>query len=457
MKTLALAAIVAACLPAAAAPLQKPYKLKMRVAFTSDWTVVRLPDFLLPVASRVTQNEGKGTPRIQGTEIVRPDKDLSPCTVEFDLVQMGHAGDDLQVTIEKGDLGKTDVALSLAGVPDWKAQIENAGTVAGNQRNPRQFTISVAGDLYAKAERGDVAAPREPMVLAFYYPWYGSPDGPQKRLLHWGDAANHYAAAHYPTLGLYDSADPKAIQQHIAWAKGCGIDGFVCSWWGEGGSDDYVDVACRAVRDVAERSRFPFTLYVERNTDVDQAVGDLRYVWRTYAQSPAFLKLDGKPVLFVYGRAMGQLGLDGWQKAFGRLKTEGIEYAAIADGFNPAYLDTFAGYHTYNPCGAALDDLAKTYARASVVAHLRKKLFVATVLPGYDDTFVRTPGFKRDREDGAFYPESWRTATEANPDWIIITTWNEWHEGSEIEPSREYGHKYLDLTKGLAEAWKASR
>ncbi|MFQ6096983.1 MAG: glycoside hydrolase family 99-like domain-containing protein [Armatimonadota bacterium] len=450
---------MAAAIPLAfTAPAQGPaYKLKMRVDYTSDWTVVRLPDFLVPVASRVVLNEGKSTPRIRGTEIVRADMDESRCVVEYDLVQVGHAGDDLHLTIEKGDLGKTKATLSLVGVPGWKAEVENAGKVEGNERNPREFTVSVDGELYAKAERAEIAEPREPMVLTFYYPWYGSPDGPQRRLLHWGNEANHYASAHYPELGLYDSADPKVIQQHMDWARDCGIDAFVCSWWGHGDANDYVDVACQAIMKVAEKNDFPFTLYVERNQDVDQAVSDLRYVWQTYAQSPAFLTLDGKPCIFVYGRAMGQIGLEGWRKTFERLKADGIEYAAIADGFNPAYLDEFAGYHTYNPCGAALDDLAKTYERASITAHLRKRVFVATVLPGYDDTFVRTPGFKRDREGGAFYPKSWRTAAQADPDWIIITTWNEWHEGSEIEPSKEYGHKYLELTRRLARRWKESR
>jgi len=30
--------------------------------------------------------------------------------------------------------------------------------------------------------------------------------------------------------------------------------------------------------------------------------------------------------------------------------------------------------------------------------------------------------------------------------WALICTWNEWHEGSEIEPSLEYGYQYINLT-----------
>jgi len=40
----------------------------------------------------------------------------------------------------------------------------------------------------------------------------------------------------------------------------------------------------------------------------------------------------------------------------------------------------------------------------------------------------------------------WEEALRANPDWVLITSWNEWHEGSEIEPSWEYGDLYIRLT-----------
>ncbi len=452
LPAVCLGLVVGCAVPAA--PPQTAYRLHMRVETTSDWTVIRLPDALVPIDSRVVSDAGKGPVRVRGTEIVRPDMDLSECVVEFDLLQLRGFGDDMTLTIEKGDLGGTVVVLAIPGVEGSERRIENQGTVPDNPRNPREATVTIANKLYENAETAELGEPREPFVLAFYYPWYGSENGPQARRLHWGDENDHYASTNFPELGLYDSADPETIDQHITWARDAGIDAFVCSWWGETGGNVYVDVACRAVKQVCEAEEFPFTLYIERNESVEQAVRDLRYVWNTYAQSDAFLRLDGKPVLFVYGRVMGQLGLDGWKETFEKLRAEGIEYAAIADGFDAGYLDVFAGYHTYNPCTIELPDLAKTYEQASIAAHTRGKLFVATVLPGYDDTIIRTPGFKRDRQGGAFYPESWRVATESHPDWIIITTWNEWHEGSEIEPSKEYGHQYLDLTRRLVSEWK---
>ncbi|MFN3422855.1 MAG: hypothetical protein ACK40X_14170 [Armatimonadota bacterium] len=48
----------------------------------------------------------------------------------------------------------------------------------------------------------------------------------------------------------------------------------------------------------------------------------------------------------------------------------------------------------------------------------------------------------------------WEAAIEANPDWVLITSWNEWHEGSEIEPSVENGDRELKTTAKYALRFK---
>ena len=56
------------------------------------------------------------------------------------------------------------------------------------------------------------------------------------------------------------------------------------------------------------------------------------------------------------------------------------------------------------------------------------------------------------RRDGATYDETWETALALRPAWVVIASWNEWHEGSEIEPSKEHGDRYLQSTR-----WWAAR
>jgi hypothetical protein len=100
--------------------------------------------------------------------------------------------------------------------------------------------------------------------LAFYYPWYGVPDGPggAGKVVHWGtiDAANHdiSAATHYPALGAYDSQDGKIIEQHCQWAEAAHIDTFIVSWWGHG---DYTDNAMPLILDACGRHGLTACIY----------------------------------------------------------------------------------------------------------------------------------------------------------------------------------------------------
>ncbi|CAE8681440.1 unnamed protein product, partial [Polarella glacialis] len=78
------------------------------------------------------------------------------------------------------------------------------------------------------------------------------------------------------------------------------------------------------------------------------------------------------------------------------------------------------------------------------------KLFVPAVGPGYDDTRVR-PWNKhniRDRKNGAYYDRMWEAAVGSNPHAVSVTSYNEWGEGTQIEPAVRYtspsGIRYHD-------------
>ena len=46
-----------------------------------------------------------------------------------------------------------------------------------------------------------------------------------------------------------------------------------------------------------------------------------------------------------------------------------------------------------------------------------------------------------------------RRPLKLRPSIAVIETWNEWHEGTDIAPSKESGRMYVDLTREYADHW----
>jgi len=80
------------------------------------------------------------------------------------------------------------------------------------------------------------------------------------------------------------------------------------------------------------------------------------------------------------------------------------------------------------------------------LARQRGRISCVTVIPGSDQRRAYKYDWQTDRLEGQTYRTLWEEALKAKPDWVIITSWNEWPEGTEIEPSLELGDKYLQIT-----------
>ncbi len=318
------------------------------------------------------------------------------------------------------------------------------------------FLATVAS--LSRAAAGATRVPHE--VLAFYYTWYGAPNA-NGHALHWNrvDTSKHDISdsTHYPTLGAYNSHDAAVIDRHIDEAKAHGVTGFIATWWGQG---TYEDKAFPLVLAEAEAKRFKVTVYWETapgkgQAQIDHAVDDLVYLVSRHGKSKAFLKVRGRPVIFVYGLVVGQVPAGSWPAILKAAHARAGEFLLVADGYTEGHAAFFDGVHEYNNCGAVKGKnpealrawAAGHYASAVSLAGKHNRISCVTIIPGYDDTKIRKPGLKAERQEGEVYRVLWQEAIKAKPDWVLITSWNEWHEGSEIEPSLEYGDKYLSLTK----------
>ena len=293
-------------------------------------------------------------------------------------------------------------------------------------------------------------------VLAFYYAWFDQST--------WTPAKCSDLPAE-----PYNSTDRAAMARHVDQAKSAGIDALVVSWYGPKVDGNQTETNFAALLDVSQERGFQVAIDFETASPFlhgrDEVVGALQHALSVHASKPAYFRSNGKPVLFFWAiqnvpRAAGQTAVDAWRGIRDQVDP-GRSSIWIAEGVDIKYQDVFDGHHLYsvawsgNP-GGTLADWGGRVRKWSAAHDNAPRLWVATVMPGYNDLKTgRSNAFVRDRAGGGFYEKCWLGAIDSRADWVIITSFNEWVEGSQIEPSQSYGNRYLELTKAWSDRFRA--
>jgi hypothetical protein len=292
-------------------------------------------------------------------------------------------------------------------------------------------------------------------VLAFYYTWY-----------HPSTFCRCTMSDLPPTP--YESGAVATIDRQIDEAASAGITGFITSWPGPGNTqnDNLKTLLGRIARyDHRTGTHFVTSIYIESDAVAIEhnLVGSLHYVIAHYTRNPHFFRWHGKPVLFVWDPLGGGRTLGTWAAA--RRQVDPHHHLIwSAEGTDLALLGVFDGIHLFsaadwglqNGTAASIDRSFQTQVVAYGRAHRTPKIWAAGVEPGWDDRKVpgRAHPHVVPRRNGTTYRESWLAAMASHPDWITITSFNEWFEGSMIEPSKTGGNRYLRLTRRLAGEWR---
>jgi glycoprotein endo-alpha-1,2-mannosidase len=257
-------------------------------------------------------------------------------------------------------------------------------------------------------------------VSAFYYPWYGTSarDGLYQ---HWAQHGhvppNDIASAYYPARGLYSSSDRLVTGAQMDEIRAAGIGEVVVSWWGQGSPED---------------RRLPEVIAAARADGLAVAVHLEPYDGRTVASTVDDLAyLRGYAIRTFYVYRPFDFPVTDWAGARVELHDGGTTLFAQTALVGAAAAAGFDGVYTYDIVVYSGAKFARVCAEARK-AHL---LCAPSVGPGYDARRGSGDPVLKPRRNGATYDSMWKLAIQAHADRVTITSYNEWHEGTQIEPA----------------------
>ena len=256
-------------------------------------------------------------------------------------------------------------------------------------------------------------------VLAYYYNWW-SPGTFSDTL----------------EQPLVDYGAPEHLREHVRQARNAGIDGFIVNR-----SQDI-----RAVLNASDGSDFTVTLQVDSATASQEV-----QAFSTLLNEPRLVRYEGRPVLFFW--ATWTRPSEFWSDLRARVDPDhNAVWLADGDRFEILQSDAWDGISPYaiawsnNPTANILGWAGKARANAP------EKLFVPPVSPGCDDSRARPTTCAQDRAGGAYYQRSLAAALALQPRWaVVVSTWNEWMENTQVEPSTQEGDIYVTLTRAVAD------
>jgi glycoprotein endo-alpha-1,2-mannosidase len=263
---------------------------------------------------------------------------------------------------------------------------------------------------------GEAQRPAE--VAIFYYPWYSNPvrDG---RWAHWyveREGAPVLSTPYYPRRGLYSSASPRIVDAHMAEIRAAGVDTVVVSWWGTGST---------------EASRLALVTETARRHRLDVAIHLEPYGGRTPARAGhdiTRLHAEGYDDFYVYDADRDPPSE--WAEALADL--DAVRVFGHTTFVGRAKAAGFDGLYTYD----VLTWHGPTFRRLCTQARAAGLLCAPSVGPGFDARLATELVGVRPRGDGETYDRIWRHAIAAQADLVTVTSYNEWQEGTQIEPAR---------------------
>jgi len=355
--------------------------------------------------------------------------------------------------------------LGAAGL-GWLAGCQEPGSESGSTPSPETEPLAGTATDAPTATASDAPTSVDPLdadrlVGAHYYPWYEMHAGHED----WTDDT-----VETPALGEYAADDPAVIDRHLTWCLEHGVRWLSVSWWGErSGSDNALS---NALLEAEKFDELSFSILYETTRlgrydyDLssagarDQLVADFEYLAAEYFDEDNYLHFDGRPLVFFWiSQTLGGDVEGAFAEVADAIGTEPYVLAGLPFGQSlgtepvTAVADGVTSYNPYTPREDIEAVFHDSYEQGLRTMNLSARAtdvdFVPVAIPGFNDTEIPD----RQREDNPVLsasPDRFERVCEqvqphlADGRAVLVTSFNEWYETTQVEPSERHGTAYLE-------------
>jgi len=321
-------------------------------------------------------------------------------------------------------------------------------------------------------------------IMVYYMPWFSAKPLKSNWGWHWTmdrfdpDTTNamgqrQIASWYYPLIGPYDSADPAVLEYHVLLMKLSGIDGVIVDWYG---STDFLDYG---INNLATSQLFEFTRkaglkfavcyedqtiqhmiednYLAASNAVPQAQKEMRYLESNWFGDPSYLRLNGHPLLLNFGPQYFMQSSN-WESICSVLAASNQPAFFNEDNRLPVSLGTFDWPPMWLTQAPGTGGVLSDAVLQSYLAEFDHKAgswpaYISSAFPRFHDIYQSQDGrnylgYLGDHHGDTFRETLSRGLTNSSSI-VQIVTWNDFGEGSMVEPTEEYGYRDLGIIQSL--------
>jgi len=319
-------------------------------------------------------------------------------------------------------------------------------------------------------------------LMVYYMPWYSAKPYSGGWGWHWtmdhfnpelvsASGERQIASWYYPLIGPYDSSDPAVLEYHVLLMKLAGVDGVIVDWYGSANFLDYGinNQAAMKLFQFTRKAGMTFALCYEDQTiqhmiddnylpasgAIVQAQQEMLYLQTNFFCDASYLRLSGQPVLLNFG-PQHFMANSNWVDIFSVLASTNQPAFFTEDNRLPVGTGAFSWPPMWMSQAPGTGGVLSGAALKGYLADFDQKAgawpaFISSAFPRFHDIYQRSGvrnywGYLGDRH-GETLRETLNRGLTNSSAIVQIVTWNDFGEGSMVEPTQEYGYRDLGIVQ----------